>query len=120
MSDLLADKVSCPRTQHYDSGDSQISNPLIPSLTLYEQLSHCASYVHYLCKYDVVVGRAPFFSLDETQEQHIGHCEIDRRMLGRAFALFSASFLTEAYFIYTCFLTEAYFVYTCICELRII
>ena len=29
-------------TQHYDSGDSQISNPSIPSLTLYE-LSHCAS-----------------------------------------------------------------------------
>ena len=39
---LLADKVSCPITQHYDSGDSQISNPSIPSLTLYE-LSHCAS-----------------------------------------------------------------------------
>ena len=38
----LADKVSCPMTQHYDSGDSQISNPSIPSLTLYE-LSHCAS-----------------------------------------------------------------------------
>ena len=29
-------------TQHYDSGDSQISNPSIPSLTLYE-LTHCAS-----------------------------------------------------------------------------
>ena len=29
-------------TQHYDTGDSQISNPSIPSLTLYE-LSHCAS-----------------------------------------------------------------------------
>ena len=29
-------------TQHYDSGDSQISKLLIPSLTLYE-LSHCAS-----------------------------------------------------------------------------
>ena len=29
-------------TQHYDSGDSQISHPSIPSLTLYE-LSHCAS-----------------------------------------------------------------------------
>ena len=28
---LLVDKVSCPMTQHYDSGDSQISNPLIPS-----------------------------------------------------------------------------------------
>ena len=55
---LLADKVSCPMTQHYDSGDSQISNQSIPSLTLYE-LSHCASYVHYLCKYDVVGGRAP-------------------------------------------------------------
>ena len=38
---LLADKVSCPMTQHFDSGDSQISNPSIPSLTLYE-LSHCA------------------------------------------------------------------------------
>ena len=35
---LLADnlKVSCPMTQHFDSGDSQISNPSIPSLTLYE------------------------------------------------------------------------------------
>ena len=39
---LLADKVSCPMTQHFDSGDSQICNPSIPSLTLYE-LSHCAS-----------------------------------------------------------------------------
>ena len=39
---LLADKVSCPMTQHFDSGDSQISNPSIPCLTLYE-LSHCAS-----------------------------------------------------------------------------
>ena len=39
---LLADKVSCPITQRYDSGDSQISNPSIPSLTLYE-LSRCAS-----------------------------------------------------------------------------
>ena len=29
-------------TQNYDSGDSQISNPLIPSLILYE-LSQCAS-----------------------------------------------------------------------------
>ena len=38
----FADKVSCPMTQHYDSGDSQISIPSIPSLTLYE-LSHCAS-----------------------------------------------------------------------------
>ena len=84
---LLADKVSCPMTQPYDSGDSKISNPSIPSLTLYE-LSHCASYVHYLCKYDVMGGRAPFFSLDETQEQHIGHCESACRMLGRAFALF--------------------------------
>ena len=28
---LFADKVSCPMTQHYDSGDSQISIPLIPS-----------------------------------------------------------------------------------------
>ena len=61
---LLADnlKVSCPMTQHFDSGDSQISNPSIPSLTLYE-LSHCASLVHYLCKYDVVGGRAPFIIL---------------------------------------------------------
>ena len=33
---------SCPMTQHYDSDDSQISNPLIPNLTLYE-LSHFAS-----------------------------------------------------------------------------
>ena len=45
------------------------------------------------------------FSLDETQEQHIGHCERARRMLGRAFALLLASqwgvFLTEAYFVYT-------------------
>ena len=31
---LLADKVSCPMTQHFDSGDSQINNPSIPSLTL--------------------------------------------------------------------------------------
>ena len=29
-------------TQHYDYGDSQISNPSIPNLTLYE-LSRCAS-----------------------------------------------------------------------------
>ena len=29
---LLADKVSCPMTQHFDSGDSQINNPSIPSL----------------------------------------------------------------------------------------
>ena len=29
-------------TQHYDSGNSQISNPSIPSLTLYE-LGNCAS-----------------------------------------------------------------------------
>ena len=28
---LFADIVSCPMTQHYDSGDSQISNPSIPS-----------------------------------------------------------------------------------------
>ena len=35
---VLADKVSCPMTQHYDS---QISNPSIPSLTLFK-LSHCA------------------------------------------------------------------------------
>ena len=39
---LFTDKVSCPMTQHYDPGDSQISNPWIPSLTLYE-LSHYAS-----------------------------------------------------------------------------
>ena len=39
---LLADKVACPMTQQYDSGDSQIRHPSIPSLTLYE-LSHCAS-----------------------------------------------------------------------------
>ena len=51
--------VSRPITQHYDSGDSQIRNPSIPSLTLYE-LSHCASEVHCLCKYDVVGGRAFF------------------------------------------------------------
>ena len=42
MYALFADKVSCPMTQHYDSGDSQISNPSIPILTFYE-LSHCAS-----------------------------------------------------------------------------
>ena len=58
---LLADKVSCPMTQHFDSSDSQISNPWIPSLTLYE-LSHCAFKVHYLCKYDVVGGRALFLA----------------------------------------------------------
>ena len=40
---LLADKVSCPMTQHFDSGDSQISNHLIPSLTLYE-LNQCAPF----------------------------------------------------------------------------
>ena len=51
-------------------------------------LSHCTSQVHYLCKYDVVGGRAPFFSLGETQEQRIGHCESARQMLGRAFLLF--------------------------------
>ena len=68
---LLADKVSCPMTQNYDSGDSQISNPLIPSLTLYKK-KHCASYFNYLCKYDAVGGKAPFFiSLDETQEHNI-------------------------------------------------
>ena len=87
---LFADKVACPMTQHYVSGDSQISNSWIPCLTLYK-LSHCASQVQYLCKYDVVGGRAPFFSLDETQEQHIGHCESARQMLGRAFVLFLAS-----------------------------
>ena len=47
-------------TQNYDSADSQISKHLIPSLTLY-QLHHCAYYVHYFCKYDVVDVRAPFF-----------------------------------------------------------
>ena len=39
---LLADKVSCPKTQHFDYCDSQISNPSIPSVTLHE-LSHCGS-----------------------------------------------------------------------------
>ena len=39
---LFADKVSYPMTQQFDIGDSQISNPSIPSLTLYE-LNHCAS-----------------------------------------------------------------------------
>ena len=69
----------------------KISNHSIPSLTLYK-LSHLASYVHYLCKHDVVGGKAPFFfSLDETQEQHIGHCDSARRMLGLAFALLLAS-----------------------------
>ena len=88
---LFADKVFCPMIQHYDSGDSQISIPSIPSLTLYE-LSHCASLVPYLCKYDGLGGGFPFFfSLDETQQQHIGHCESDRQMLGRAFALCLAS-----------------------------
>ena len=42
MHVLLVDKVSCPMTKYYDSGDSQISYPSIPSLTLYG-LSHCAS-----------------------------------------------------------------------------
>ena len=31
---LLADKVSCRMAQHFDSGDSQINNLSIPSLTL--------------------------------------------------------------------------------------
>ena len=59
---LFADKVSCPMTQHYESGDSQISNPSSPSITLYK-LSHCASFkkVHFICKYDIVGGRAHFF-----------------------------------------------------------
>ena len=52
------------------------------------------------------VGGLPFFSLDETQEQHIGHRESARQMLGCALALFLASqwgvFLTEAYFVYIC------------------
>ena len=87
---LLADKVSCPVIQHYDSGDSQISNPSVPSLTLY-QLRNCASYA--LTSFNFVnmtswVRGLPFFSLDETQEQHIGHYESARRMLLRAFALF--------------------------------
>ena len=60
-------------TQHYDSGDSQFSNPSIPGLTLY-QLSHCASYVHYFCKYDVVGARVPLFSLDETQVIALAQC----------------------------------------------
>ena len=59
---LFADKVSCPMTQHYDSGDSQKNNPPTPSLTLYE-LSHCPSLVGYLCKYDIVGGRASFLKL---------------------------------------------------------
>ena len=45
----------------------------------------------------------PFFSFDETQEQHIGHCESTRRMLGvllRYFSYLVESCLTEAYFIY--------------------
>ena len=37
------------------------------------------------------MGGLSLFSLDETQEQHIGHCESARQMLGRAFALFLAS-----------------------------
>ena len=28
---LLTDKVSCPMTQHYDSGDSPVSNPSTPT-----------------------------------------------------------------------------------------
>ena len=39
---LIADTVSCPMTQHFNACDSQISNPSIPSLAIYE-LSHCAS-----------------------------------------------------------------------------
>ena len=74
-------------SQHYDSGDSHISNPSIPSLTLYER-DHCASYVHYLCNYYVMGGKALLFSLDETHEQHIEQSETARTMLGRAFALF--------------------------------
>ena len=38
-----------------------------------------------------VGGLLFFFSLDETQEQHIGHCESARPMLECAFALFLAS-----------------------------
>ena len=41
---LTADKVSCSKTQHSDSGESRTSNPSIPSLTLYP-LSHCALQV---------------------------------------------------------------------------
>ena len=38
------------------------------------------------------MGGPPFFfNLEETQEQHIGHCESARQMLGRAFVLFLAS-----------------------------
>ena len=48
-------------------------------------------------------GGSLFFSFDETQDQHFGHCVSALRMLGRAFALFLASqwgFWTEAYFVY--------------------
>ena len=40
------------------------------------------------CNYDVAVANAPFCMLDETQEQHIGHGESFRRMMGSALALF--------------------------------
>ena len=66
-----------------------LANLSIPSLTLY-QLSQCASYVHYFCKDDVVGEMVPLFSLMETQEQHNGHSESARPMLGRAFVLFLA------------------------------
>ena len=42
-----ADKVSCSRTQHSDSGESRTYNPSIPSLTLYE-LIHCAPHTNSL------------------------------------------------------------------------
>ena len=64
---LFADKVSCPMTQRYDTLRTEPLYFLSPL---------------YICKYDVVGGRAPFFSLDETQEQYIGHCEGARKMLG--------------------------------------
>ena len=36
----------------------------------------------------------PFFGLNVTQEQHIGHCESAHQMLVRAFALFLIKKLT--------------------------
>ena len=49
----------------------------------------------------------PYPDPHEAQEQHTGHCESARQMLGHAFVLFLASrwgvfFLTEAYFVYIC------------------
>ena len=51
---LKADRVSCSRTHHSEAGESRISNPLIPSLMIY-QLSHCTaplllSSADHLCK----------------------------------------------------------------------